>query len=418
MKLGLGILVLYLTIYTAKSLYVSDADNKNNNESNDIMEQQQQSNRLIHDAIKINLLPTTSSTILNKLVPFETKDDDRSGLKALKRMTLFPTPSRESDEITVPAEIIEIEVPIIGNEFQRNSNIEKEQSSSYEDPQIEINAEFNFDESTTETTTAAAANFQSSNDETTFPTTQQTSSSFINNNNIIESATDIHEIESRLVDQYHDNNMIDYDEKFQPNEDYDVKKIFKPIRHRFAFPFNVKIVVNNDDVKRSCKSKRSCSQVNFSKSQHNIDREYYLDETDLDDELFFKSEPQAKSRRAADDGFFNAFNGFSLTPAPRMNFAAANNNNIRAIQKPTWFERFENESSLERSERINKDLSNLMKFVAVWAHVDKFVSDRTRSVIRRLASMADEDYGDYIVGSRRRENILKAAAEKADEPFT
>jgi hypothetical protein len=391
----------------------------------DVAKEQQRSD-MIHETIKFNRMPATSSIILNKLVPHETKDERN----ALKRMTLFPTlvTRVESDEITDRAEIVEIEVPVIGSDFTRNGQDATVSDNNDDDDDddapseleethdgyVEINilpAKTTTIVSPTETT-----DFRD-NDETTVESHQQTAPPHLG-------TSDMHAIESRLVDQYrynYEDNMIDDNEDEYHSKDNNVVEEIKP--KRYAFPFNVKILVNNDDQRRSCKGKRSCFQVNFAKSQqhHDIDREY-LDEAadDDDDDLFFKSEPeraiQMKSRRAADDGFFNSFNGISLTPAPRNSFASSNS--MRALKKPSFIDRLETESSLERSERVNKDLSNLMKFVAVWAHVDKFVSDRARSVIRRLAYMADEDYGDYVVGSRRRENNLKAIADNADEPFT
>jgi hypothetical protein len=411
-----------------------------------MMEQQQQQQAIGVPEIKVNLFPT-SSKILNSLVPHETKDDKGNALRALKRVTLFPTPTSldDSDEITSRADIIEIEVPFIGSEYARNSrdggDIQSESMSEEEEVEVEREevAEINILSTTTiapseQDEMAYITDFQDDR-ETTLQVTQQTAPSHRGTTTTTgdsvsheQSTEDMHAIESRLVDQYRfnldnldDDNMIDDDDKFQR------EKTIKP--RRLAFPFNVKIVVNNDDYKSSCKNKRSCSQVNFAKS-HNNDREYYLDdEIDADDDLFFKSEPeeellhygggsgnQMKSRRAADDGFFNSFNGISLTPAPRNAFMSSNS--LRAPKRPSFIDRLESESSLERSERVNKDLGNLMKFVAVWAHVDKFVSERARSVIRGLAFMADEDYGDYVVGSRRRENNLRAVAENADEPFT
>lgn len=407
------------------------------------MEQKQQQflprSDLIHDAIgvpeiKFNLLPTTSSKVLlNKLVPHETKDE-RIALKALKRMSsLFTTQSSsdiKSDEITSRADIIEIEVPVIGNEFSRKSQ------ESYEDTEYSSSSSSNEQEemapsggyveiNVLPTTTTVSSeetemiNFQNSfDDETTLQNHQQTApSSFIRTTSTPLDTTDMHAIESRLVDQYYPANFIEENEllPFETLRDSEMKP------KRSANPFNVKIMVNNDEHKYNCKGKKSCTQVNYAKMD-DIDREYYSDEADIDDDLFFMSELEGrrsnavKSRRAADDGYFSSFNGISLTPAPRNAFAASNS--FRALKKPSFIERLESESSLERSERVNKDLSNLMKFVAVWAHVDKFVSDRARSVVHRLARMTDEDYGDYMVGSRRRENNLRAVAEKADEPFT
>ncbi|CAG9801522.1 unnamed protein product [Chironomus riparius] len=486
MKFGLGILVLYLTVYTAKSLS-ADVNNRNNyNESSDVMEQQKKSD-LLQKAIdvpeiKINLLPTTTKTtssILNKLLPHESLKKDELSL-GIKRVTLLPPippfnnfifmqqdKSDDKTEDVQRAEMIEIEVPMIGKEYQRRmreradvdiedtitNNAIADSNNNY----VEINMMPTTSTTVPDTTEQSTfiPDFQTfRNSETNPKSYHQTSSSSYSTINDVssystltttDSIEDMHAIESKLMDQYHSshNSEENVDESlidkltFEIQEAHTDEPIYTSTHKKLQqkFPFNVKVVVNNEDQKTSCKNKQSCSQVNFSKKPLDIDQEYYKD--DSDEDIFFKNEldmynekpNQLKSRRAADDGFYspfnplNTFNGFSLTPAPR--FSGINNNfrmpNMPVMnRKPSFLERLENESSLEKSERVNKDLNNLMKFVAVWAHVDKFVSERARTAIKKLAYMTDEDYVDnFIVGSRKRvDNNLNTIAKNADEPFT
>lgn len=446
------------------------------------MEQQQKSD-LLQKAIdmpeiKINLLPTTSKTtssILNKLLPHESLKKDELSL-GIKRVTLLPTlPSinnfkfmqqDNSDDNSVDvqkAEMIEIEVPLIGKEYTRRMREKVDvdvddtvTNNAIEDTDNYIEIKIMPTTSTTVSDTTEQSTFIP--DFQTFRNIeagtksyhQTTSSSYSTINDVSSYSTlastdsneDMHAIESKLMDQYHsshssvenvDESLIDK-LTFEIQEAHTDQPIYADTHKKFQhkFPFNVKVVVNNNDQKTSCKNKQSCNQVNFSKKHLDIDQEYYKD--DSDEDIIFKNElnmynekpNQLKSRRAADDGFYNPFdpfNSFSLTPAPR--FSAMNNNfrmpNVPIMnRKPTFLERLENESSLEKSERVNKDLNNLMKFVAVWAHVDKFVSDRARTAIKKLAYMTDEDYTDnFIVGSRKRvDNNLNHIAKNADEPFT
>jgi hypothetical protein len=180
------------------------------------------------------------------------------------------------------------------------------------------------------------------------------------------------------------------------------------------FPFNVKILVNNEEERKSCKSKTSCSQVSFAGSkQRDIDPQFYTD--DSDEDLYFRMVPgrygdeqneirTKNAKRAAND---------MITPAPRYPIPT-----VRGIplRKPDFIEKLENESSLERSERVNKNLDNLMRFISVWAQVDKFVSDRARSAIKRIAYLTD-DYDDSLLGSRRRVDRIDPK-RAIDEPFT
>lgn len=233
-------------------------------------------------------------------------------------------------------------------------------------------------------------------------------------------------VESKLMSHWH--HLDDVHDDFNPTQ----KTEFYTRKHS-TMP--VTIVVNGQ--KSRCKNNPRCRQVNFrSKNFYDIDREY---PTDSDEDLFFKSEPhvysekrnQLKSRRAADDGYFprlipdnTLFNNFPQpAPIPKANMQLFN------LQKPKWIEKLETESSLERSERVNKDLGNLMKLVAVWAHLDKFVTGRARSVVQKIVNMDDPLQNNNLLGSSNpnadncddlRDEVrkLKELMPKKDEPFT
>lgn len=244
-------------------------------------------------------------------------------------------------------------------------------------------------ESALETTTAADL-------DTTLPVDNVETTTELN-------VEEIQSVESELMEQWRsvDGGMIDDD--FPESEMFTMESRARP-----RYPFNVKIVVNNEDEKKSCRSKTSCSQVSFSRPRLDIDRQFYSDYSDED--LFLHPEVNRyfeiandmrtrNTRRAADD---------MITPAPRFP-------PIRGIKKPSFIERLESESSLERSERINKNLDGLMRFISVWAQVDKFVSERARSAIRRVAYMTGDDYDDFTLGSPKKRASSK---RMIDEPFT
>jgi hypothetical protein len=218
---------------------------------------------------------------------------------------------------------------------------------------------------------------------------------------------EIQSVESKLMEQWKA-----ADESMSDLQRFESEAIaFKPSRLRLRFPFNVKIIVNNDDASKSCKTKKSCSQVRFAELSE-LDP-IYDSADDSDEDLFFQAEPERyydvpnrlgarNARRAADDMSM-------YTPAPRYP-------PMQALKKPGWVEQLENESSLERSERVNKGLDNLMNFVSMWAQVDKFVSDRTRGVVKKLAYLASgDDYDEPLVGSRKRVDSRRSVH---DEPFT
>jgi hypothetical protein len=351
--------------------------------------------------LSINLLPSATtfrtSSLLSKLLPI--KDH------------FVPHSDEELSNNISNGDMIEIDIPVVGNEYIKSfDDVLKENSYESDDEKgfVEINIIPTMT-STTEAPLTAFTELQTSETpqvlvktsyETTTPeyVAQRTPHSLF-----AHTVEDMHEIESKLMDhsrpaEYDDQEVID-----------DPKS-----------PFNVKIVLNNEV---SCKNKRSCRQVRYSRN-HDIGRQYFIN--DSDEDFFFENEPevysekrnQLKSRRAADDGFLG---GLSLTPAPRMGTKL---NTFGGIKKPSFIERLEKETSLERSERVNKELGNLMKFITVWAHVDKFISDRAKSVVRKVAQVADEDFYEYtLLGAQKREkdsknSILKQPLTVPDEPFT
>jgi hypothetical protein len=332
------------------------------------------------------------------------------------------------------ADVIEIEVPLIDRDFMRRSyGDDVDNTKGYAEIDI-LTTPSTFDLSTksddvltfaadfqtaaTHATTynnALATTTQADDYETSAPTTKSVDDE---SRTINVRTNDIESVESKLMEQWKAaDNMID---------DSLESEVFTTLRPRVIpkFPFNVKIVVNNDEERKSCKSKTSCSQVSFAGSkQLDIDPQFYTDYSDED--LFFQSIPDRyyepmnelrprNARRAADD---------MITPAPR--FPPLPQVRGVPIKKPAFIERLENESSLERSERVNKNLDNLMRFISVWAQVDKFVSDRARGAVRKIAHLTGgDDYDDNILGSRRRVDRAESRREAAeskraiDEPFT
>lgn len=443
------------------------------------MEQQQKLNlfpKVIDmPEINVNSLPKATSSILNKLLPHDTPSKDEispsikpaSILPSITSIENFILMRNENPDQVTNAEMIEIEVPLIENDYRRETRdkayhgdvsygsdyYEDENDYYYEAHQLPVTSRQAIPETTQhfeastdfQTTTSAEADSKSFYETLSPPQNTVNDVSPYSPLTSTDSQDEMHAIESKLMDQYHSSDSSET----ESNDEIVTEKLHfkaeevtateqtteKPLRqYRHKYPFSVKVIVNNEDEKTSCKNKQSCTQVSYSRNR-DIDQEYYRD--DSDEDIFFKSDyhdekpNQLKSRRAADDSFFNTFNGLSLTPAPR--FGGFSNSNFMGMpnvppvpippmtmKKPSFIERLENESSLERSERVNKDLNSLMKFIAVWAHVDKFVSDRARSTIKKLAYMTDDDFVEnFELGSRKKvDNNLNTIAQNADEPFT
>lgn len=429
-------------VYTAKSLFVGGKSGETFNDDFQLQRLSDVVNVPIETEIKVNLLSTSTAAPPGIASFFN-----------FKTLNLLPFPQRnfnlesaedDFDNEIESSDVIEIEVPMIGSEYVRNKkdhqiddvlNGNEAVGDSKSFFEVDISTEKpTSDIYSTHTTKDAfvtfSSDFQTSpNDETTQETTHQNdivvSSQFIpetltqttpspidvseneetrelNEDNYIES---FQTIESKLMEQWKPAYNMMHDGSFE-------SKLFtlaSDKARRPRFPFNVKIVVNNEDEKRSCKSKKSCNQVSFSqRNTREIDPKFYVDYSGEDSgfesgtDRFFElpDELRARNARRADD------RGFLPLPSPLP---------IQRMKKPAFIERLENESSLERSERIDKQLNDLSRFVSVWAQVDKFVSDRTREIIKKVAHLSgDSDYDDFVVGSKRRIETRRAN----DDPFT
>ncbi|XP_063708984.1 uncharacterized protein LOC134837532 [Culicoides brevitarsis] len=73
-------------------------------------------------------------------------------------------------------------------------------------------------------------------------------------------------------------------------------------------------------------------------------------------------------------------------------------------KKPAWVEKLENETSEEREQRIENDLQKMIKLVGVLSKVDGFLMDRTRSAVRKLSTLLDDDVGGSEAKRRKRRN--------------
>lgn len=373
-------------------------------------------NETIESEIKINLLPPSPTARISSFFNF-------------KRFNAVESSEDDMNNEIEKSDVIEIEVPVIGSEFMRRSygdeEIKTDDDESVKDyVDIEKLTTF-YDLPTNDDALTFSTDFQTYSttyknvfetttqveDATTEKMTTKSDENFIYVDSRVKNfpIDDIQSVESKLMEQWKAaDNMID---------DSLESEAFTTVRPRvhLKFPFNVKIVVNNEEERKSCKSKTSCSQVRFAGSkQRDIDPQFYTDYSAED--LFFRTIPERfydqpneirsrNAKRAADD---------MITPAPRFPPMPA----VRGLplRKPAFIERLENESSLERSERVNKNLDGLMRFISVWAQVDKFVSDRARGAIKRIAYLTD-DYDDSLLGLKRRVDRLEPK-RGIDEPFT
>lgn len=394
---------VHFQVYTAKSLSVGETfDDVQLQPLSDV------ANETIRSEIKSSSLPFTTTPRISSLFDF-----GRLMRKAVESL---------EDDINNEIEngdVIEIEVPVIGSEFMRRQQHDVEATEAVDNAKGYAEMDFfstpsAFDvyttEATRDNTVAFFGDFQTApSDEAGSQNTLETATrNFVETSASVDvhtkSDADIQSVESKLMEQWKATDVM-IDGPFE-SEMFTVRSRTRP-----KYPFNVKIVVNNEDEKKSCRSKTSCSQVNFARSKQSLERQFYADYSDED--LFFLSEddryfqlenemrPRNARRAAADD---------MITPAPRLPPFRG----LQGVKKPGFIERLENESSLERSERINKNLDGLMRFISVWAQVDKFVSERARSAIKRVAYLTGDDYDDEVVGSRKRVATKKAV----DAPFT
>ncbi|XP_012278259.1 uncharacterized protein LOC105698522 [Orussus abietinus] len=59
------------------------------------------------------------------------------------------------------------------------------------------------------------------------------------------------------------------------------------------------------------------------------------------------------------------------------------------------------ETELERAERINRNFEKMIQFVNVLGQVDSFISDRTRSIVRKWNALYEVDESDRSRRSRK-----------------
>lgn len=399
-------LLVRFQVYTAKSLSVA----KSGETLDDVQLQPLSDVETIEAEIEANSQPATTTPRTSSLLNLESLNIFRM------RKAMESSEDDINNEIG-KSDVIEIEVPVIGSEYMRKhrENQLEVVDNRRGHAEIDIFSPSTFDLSTAEAERDDVLTFaphfqgspsQESTVEGTVETTTTTDAEALWSDDDVtttKSTLDvIQSVESKLMEQWRaGDGMIDDD--FPESEMFTMKSRARP-----KYPFNVKIVVNNEDEKKSCRSKSSCSQVSFSRPKLDIDRQFYSDYSDED--LLYRPEfdryfeiannlRPRNARRAADD---------MVTPAPRFP-------PMRGLKKPSFIERLENESSLERSERINKNLDGLMRFISVWAQVDRFVSDRARSAIRRVAYLTGDDYDDMTLGAPKRRSETKRTAS---EPFT
>lgn len=62
-----------------------------------------------------------------------------------------------------------------------------------------------------------------------------------------------------------------------------------------------------------------------------------------------------------------------------------------AKTKYSLIEKLENETSSEKNERINRGLQKVMQFVGVMGQVDSYLTDQTRTLIKKLALLCEYD---------------------------
>lgn len=368
--------------------------------------------------IKADTLTTTPRTSLlfkwNDLLPILRHMDEET---------------EEIDNELNRADVFEIEVPVIGSEYGRTVQVIADRyDNKHEDYKADDSSEsFAYFKTLSTTsrdlpasssyatdTVTLSNDFQTtSNTETTVANVEKTTAAIdntekISNNQAVDQSSDRHFAESKNVEQWQ---AIEELTTTQSNTVSDRDKVHF---HYFSKdPMSVKIIVNNPEARQMCINNQLCQQVTFKNNDKSIDPAvYYSDYSD--EELMYRIESdhyhsnQLKSRnarRAAED---------TITPAPRFTpIIPGFMSNI--LKKPPLIERLEQETSLERSERINNDLERFAKFVSVLAKVDSFFSNRARTAISRLAK-AYGDYDDSYVSSpqRRQKNIRPLD----DVPFT
>ena len=393
---------------------------------------------------KIDVIPleTTKSSFLsnlNKILPFKILKDQLD--------------SEENNQETQRADVIEIEVPVIGSEFGRVVEVELddyENRINYSDPvgarvsfldfdflamnlTEEVDREIQTNTFFTETSTEFPQTIDENIEETTIEnksheissTERESTTPKWSRFEIVNSFDELMKAESQIIEQFisleediehFENKLIEVDDavedltfKIQPEPEVTTSKV-TVLEDNKTIPeiktTSVKIIVYKPDNKKSCKNFTSCYQVQYSKPKTTEATLIVKNEADLDDSVEdlsseFESDKHRNemrsrnARKAADDDF--------PTPAPRFNPLFRNIN----IKKPAFIEKLESETSVERTERVNTGIERLMRFVSVVAQVDSYVSNRARSAFKKLAHV----YGDD-------DDILQLRTNKISEPFT
>lgn len=396
-------------VYTTKSLYVGETSGETFDRLSDVAED------TIGSEIKSSEQPAETTPRISSLFNFE-----KLNLLPL-RITMESSEDDMNNEID-NGDVIEIRVPVIGSEYMTRHHDTTREDDKTEIDVLTTSTTFDLSRPKTERLTFAndfrAVPSRTTTYQNRFETTTQTYFETLPTRDAVNTKyefDDIQSVESKLMEQW--KAAEEMDDSFE-SELFTVKSHVYP-----KYPFNVKIVVNNDDTKKSCKSKKSCNQVNVARfNRRDIDPQFYSD--DSDEDLFFQSRPERyydmanelrsrSARRAQDD--MNPF--LPITPAPRAPpFPAFTP--FPGLKVPNFIEQLQKESSVERSERVNNNIDGLMKFISVWAQVDKFLGDRARTAIQKIAYVAGDDYEDVPLQSRRRnvKNVKKNVLD--DEPFT
>lgn len=387
-------------------------------------------------------LETTKSSFLsnlNKILPFKILKDQLD--------------SEEDNQETQRADVIEIEVPVIGSEFGRVAEVELdhyENRLNNSDPMVDRDRFLEFDlfamNSTEEMDQELETNTFFTETTTEFPQTDEiVEETTIENKShelasterdptttewsrfeIVNSFDELMKAESQVIEQFVsleediqqlEKKLIEIDDvvedltfKIQPEPEVTTSKV-TVLKDSNTIPeiktSNVKIIVNKPDNKKSCKNFTSCYQVQYSKPKTTEATVLVKNEADLDESVEdlsseyesdkHRNEMRSRNaRKAADDDF--------PTPAPRFNPLFRNFN----IKKPAFIEKLESETSVERSERVNTGIERLMRFVSVVAQVDSYVANRARSAFKKLA---------HVYGSDDDE-VSQLRTNKLTEPFT
>ncbi|CAH1110224.1 unnamed protein product [Psylliodes chrysocephalus] len=65
------------------------------------------------------------------------------------------------------------------------------------------------------------------------------------------------------------------------------------------------------------------------------------------------------------------------------------------------------ENELKKAEEINKNFEKMIQLVNILGQVDSFLTDRTKTIIKKIAMLTDADDGAFEKEFRRNHNINK-----------